>query len=628
MNTADNGSIESGKKTQLLELLAPAGNHDIGVAAIEHGADAVYVGAPRFSARAEAGVDIGSIARLVRRAHLFHAKVYVALNTILLDEEIPQALEIIRQVYEIGADGLIIQDVGLLEANLPPIPLIASTQMHNDTLEKILFLEQLGFKRVILARELSLAEIASIRKETRIELECFVHGALCVSYSGQCYMSHAVTGRSGNRGVCAQPCRFRYTLRDAENGDVLGPKYLLSLRDLNLLGSLPDLVAAGVTSFKIEGRYKEIDYVKNVTAAYSQALDSFIESNPSYRRAASGRCEVKFIPDPERTFNRGFTSYFIMGRTQKIGSPNTPKSIGKETGSVIKVGRGWFQADCNGLNNGDGLCFFAGDGELLGFRVERVEGPKIYASETKGLKKGTRLYRNHDIAFSRLLNAESSRRRIRVRMECRRFGHAVALDVTDEDGITVRLIRKASFQEAKNVRMALNQMEKHLARAGNTPFEVLDVNIAPNMGFLPVSFLNGLRRDALGMLAGARLGSHPRETIERIPSSFPYPRRTLDYHANVANALARRFYQNHGAEVLEPAFELLPEKVGKEVMRTRYCLRYELDACPRYGLTKRQLKEPLRLCDGHHSYMLQFDCDSCRMSVIFLGKLRGSAGGC
>ena len=281
-----------------LELLAPAGNAEIGIAAIDHGADAVYIGAPKFSARADAGVSVADIARLIQHAHLYYARVYVALNTILTDRELPEALEIIREVFQLGADGLILQDVGLLELDLPPIPLIASTQMHNNTLEKVQFLEAVGFKRVILARELSLDEIAAIRQKTRMELESFVHGALCVSYSGQCYMSQAATGRSGNRGVCAQPCRSRYTLTDADGNVIRQDKFLLSLKDLNLMNAIPDLVAAGVTSFKIEGRYKGIDYVKNVTAAYRQAIDRFISKHSDYCRSSSGISDVHLFTGP------------------------------------------------------------------------------------------------------------------------------------------------------------------------------------------------------------------------------------------------------------------------------------------------------------------------------------------
>ena len=302
----------------------------------------------------------------------------MALNTILTDRELPEALEIIREVFQLGADGLILQDPGLLELDLPPIPLIASTQMHNDTLEKVQFLEAVGFKRVILARELSLEEIAAIRQKTRVELEFFVHGALCVSYSGQCYMSQAATGRSGNRGVCAQPCRSRYTLTDADGNVIRQRKFLLSLKDLNLMNAIPDLVAAGVTSFKIEGRYKGIDYVKNVTAAYRQAIDRFISGHPDYRRSSSGVSTFAFSPDPDRTFNRGYTQYFISGRREKVASIDTQKSIGQYVGVITGMGKDYFRMNRHDLQNGDGLCFFTKQNDLAGFRVDRVEKEKIY----------------------------------------------------------------------------------------------------------------------------------------------------------------------------------------------------------------------------------------------------------
>ncbi|MEN6638748.1 MAG: peptidase U32 family protein, partial [Smithella sp.] len=319
----------------LLELLSPAGDADIGIAAIDHGADAVYIGAPKFSARAAAGVGVADILRLIQHAHLYYAKVYVALNTILTDRELAESLDIIREIYELGADGLIIQDVGLLELDLPPIPLIASTQMHNSTAQKVRFLEAVGFQRVSLARELSLTEIADIRQNTsRIELEVFVHGALCVSYSGQCYMSQAVAGRSGNRGVCAQPCRSHYTLTDGDGNIILQNKFLLSLKDMNRMNAIPDLIAAGVTSFKIEGRYKGIEYVKNVTAAYRQAIDRFISGHPGYRKSSSGVSTFTFSPEPDRTFNRGYTQYFLSGGKEKVASPDTQKSIGQPVGEI------------------------------------------------------------------------------------------------------------------------------------------------------------------------------------------------------------------------------------------------------------------------------------------------------
>jgi 23S rRNA 5-hydroxycytidine C2501 synthase len=608
--------------TVSLELLAPAGNADIGIAAIDHGADAVYAGAPRFSARANAGVDAKEIARLIRHAHLYYAKVYVALNTLLADDEIPNALDIIRTVYNLGADGLIIQDPGLLEMDLPPIPLIASTQMHNDTPEKIRFLEGVGFKRAILARELSLEEIRAIRQGTRIELECFVYGALCVSYSGQCYMSHAVTGRSGNRGVCAQPCRSRYELSDGDGHAILSDKFLLSLKDLNRLHDIPDLIAAGVTSFKIEGRYKEIGYVKNVTAAYRRALDAFILNHPNYRRSSSGISETTFLPDPSKTFNRGFTGYFLPGGREKVASMDTQKSIGQAVGRVAALGRGCFKTDRTDLRNGDGLCFFTKEGRLAGFRVERAEGSKIFPNTLKDLAEGTPVYRNLDVAFRRALQKGSGHRRIRLEMHYIQNRDAVRLEARDEDGNRAEVMCPVPFEEPRDRSMIRQRIETQLSATGNSPFKIQEIHISGPIGFLPIHVLNDIRRRVLTELERVRLERYPGETSIFKPNDIPYPERRLDYHANVLNSYAERFYRRHGAEVMEPAFEILPEKKGREVMKTRYCIRYELDACLKAGPSGRRLKEPLRISDGRHQYLLKFDCEACRMSVIFLGKTR------
>jgi 23S rRNA 5-hydroxycytidine C2501 synthase len=605
---------------EALELLAPAGNADIGIAAIDHGADAVYIGAPRFGARADAGVPAKEIARLLRYAHLYYARVYVALNTILADNEIPEALDSIREVYDLGADGLIIQDPGLLELNLPPLPLIASTQMHNDTHEKIRFLENVGFKRVILARELSLEEIAAIRQKTGIELECFVHGALCVSYSGQCSMSQAVAGRSGNRGVCAQPCRSRYTLTDSGGNAVFSDKYALSLKDLNLMNDIPDLAAAGITSFKIEGRYKEIDYVKNVTAAYSQALDAFINSHPEYCRCSSGRSVPTFSPDAKKSFNRGFSRYFVSGGRQKVASMDTPKSIGQPVGKITSLGKGYFRTVCNDLQNGDGLCFFTKEKELSGFRVERIENSKIYPNTMKDLSEGVSLYRNHNIAFIHMLQKISSRRRIGVEMDFQHDGDTVHLTARDEDGNMAELTAHQPYERPQDPLKARGQIEKQISSTGNTPFAITKINISGRTGFFSISFLNSMRREILVELIRIRLEKYPRETIAVMPNTIPYPEKRLDFHANVFNEYARRFYQRHGAEVLEPAFESLSDIIGREVMKTRYCLRYEIDACLLSDRSRCSLKEPLRMSDGNHAYLLKFDCEACRMSLIFLGR--------
>jgi putative protease len=602
--------------TIALELLAPAGNARIGMAAIDHGADAVYIGAPRFGARAAAGNPLDEIAALVGHAHLFAAKVYVALNTILTDAELPEALELIRQIHAAGADGLIIQDVGLLESDLPPIPIIASTQMHNASPEKVKFLEQVGFRRVILARELSLAEIRAIRERTTIELECFVHGALCVCYSGQCYLSQAMAGRSGNRGVCAQPCRHRYTLTDGDRKPIVENKYLLSLKDLNLAGAIPDLVAAGITSFKIEGRYKDAGYVKNVTAAFRQEIDRFIAATPGYRRASSGRSDLAFTPDLSRTFNRGHTRHFLEGRGAKVGAIDTPKSLGKAIGTVTAVGHGFFRMQGERLRNGDGLCFFTSSGHLSGFRVERIEQERIYPHTLEGLGTGQPLYRNHDHEFLRTLEKASAKRRVGVFLRFRQSESEICLEVTDEDGHQARASIQAGYEAPQNPEAVRRQTESRLSALGNTIYRLEALSIQPEQpGFLPLSTLNRLRREALERLSRARLEYYRPEAAAMVPNSVPYPEKTLDYRANVLNRKAEQFYRRHGAIVAEPALESGTDPAGKRLMTTRYCLRHQLDACPKHLQQKICWKEPLSLTDGPHTYRLTFDCRCCQMHV-------------
>ena len=602
-----------------LELLSPAGNADIGMAAIDHGADAVYIGAPRFSARADASASFSDIARLIRYAHLYDAKAYVALNTILTDAELPEALEIIQEVFRLGADGLIIQDVGLLELNLPPIPLIASTQMHNDTVEKVRFLEAVGFKRVILARELSLHEIAAIRKKTKIELEAFVHGALCVCYSGRCSMSQAATGRSGNRGVCAQPCRSRYTLIDVCGRVIQKDKFLLSLKDLNRVTAIPGLVAAGVTSFKIEGRYKGIDYVKNVTAAYRQAIDDFIARHPDCQRSSSGSSTLSFSPDLSRTFNRGYTDYFLLGgRKERVASLHTQKSIGQPLGTITSIGTGFFRMDKGDLHNGDGLCYFTRQQELTGFRVNRVDGDKVYPNSMKGLETGAFLYRNHDAALTRALGRTSALRRIRVEMEFRQEEDSIRLAAMDEDGNRTEKTVPVQAEPSRDPLRARAQIEKQLTSTGNTAYGVTKLIIQPQQpGFLPVATLNGLRRDVLESLTRIRLDNYIRQTVPFAPNDTPYPEKRLDFRANVLNTQARRFYERHGVQSVEPALETHADALGKTVMTTRYCIRHQVDLCPRQNRRPKGFPaESLTMSDGNHTYRLEFDCRRCEMSVI------------
>ncbi|MGB5158216.1 peptidase U32 family protein [Desulfobacterium sp. N47] len=599
-----------------LELLSPAGNVKIGIAAIDHGADAVYIGAPSFSARAAAGNSIEDIAELIRYAHLFAAKVYVALNTIVTDQELPEALKLTRQVYDAGADGLIIQDAGLLELDLPPIPLIASTQMHNTTPEKVKFLEAVGFSRVILARELSLAEIKIIRNQTKVELEFFVHGALCVSYSGQCYMSQAIAKRSANRGVCAQPCRHRYTLSDEDGKKILENKHLLSLKDLSLTGLIPDLVKAGITSFKIEGRYKDAGYVKNITAAFSREIDRFILNNPQYCRAGSGKTSAGFEPDPDKTFNRGYTRHFLFGRIEKVGAIDTSKSLGKCVGKVTEMGKGFFRIDTDRIRNGDGLCFFTPSGVLSGFRVNRVDRDRIYPNTMEELKMGEQLYRNHDHEFLRMLEMSSSVRRVGISLWFQQSDTMIALEVTDEDGNQAKATIETLYQVARNPETAGNRIIGQLSSVGNTIYQLEELSVSPeHPGFLPLSIINRLRREALQLLDQIRVKRYQRKTAVFSPNTASYPETTLGFQANVLNQQAKRFYARHGTVVSEPALEAGGNPTGKRIMTTRYCIRHQLDACPRHTPKAISLKEPLRLTDNHRNYRLSFDCNLCVMHI-------------
>lgn len=610
--------------TTPLELLAPAGNAEIGKAAIEHGADAVYIGAPQFSARAQAGQTIAEVAELIEYAHLFHARVYVALNTILKEHEIPQALDIIQSVEAIGADGLIIQDMGLLELDLPPIPLIASTQVHNATPEKVKFLEEVGFQKVVLARELSIEEIAAVRAQTSVELEVFVHGALCVSYSGQCYMSQFSCGRSANRGVCSQPCRHSYTLKDGEGKTILSDKHLLSLKDMNRLTSIADLVAAGATSFKIEGRYKDIDYVKNITAAYRLALDRYISEHQNFHRASSGHCTFAFQPDTSRTFNRGYTSYYLKDDREQPASLNSPKSMGQFIGNVEGLGRDSFQIPHHDLQNGDGLCFLTPRETLAGCRVDRVVEGRIYPNNMQDIASGTAIFRNLDTAFSRALQQSSHCRTIPVAMEFCQEQKGILLKIKDEDGVAVEYWQDAAFEKARDPIKARTTIEKQLSRTGDTLYRVKSVTIHPQEpGFMPLSILNDFRRQALAMFSQARLEKHRRKSVLFRPNNVPYPETELDYHANVSNSFAEKFYARHGAQIRERAWELSVDPVaashlGKRVMTTRYCLRYQMGACLESSTAKGKnfFKPPLRIYDKGHSYRLEFQCRKCQMLVI------------
>jgi putative protease len=600
-----------------IELLAPAKNPDYGKTAVLHGADAVYIGAARFGARAGAANATAGIENLVRFAHLYRAKVYVAINTILYDNEMEDALRLIRQLYEAGVDALIIQDMGLLQCDLPPVPLFASTQTHNISLEKIRFLEKTGFKRVILARELSLDEIRNIRRHTAIDLECFVHGALCVSYSGQCYMSHALTGRSGNRGVCAQPCRSAYRLLDANRHTLVDNAYLLSLKDLNLSGYLLQLMQAGVTSFKIEGRLKDLNYVKNVTAFYRKRLDELMEHDGDFTQASSGKTTFHFTPNLKKTFHRGYSAYFIEGR-QKAASPETQKATGEQLGIVTQVHPEFFVITTQyAINKGDGLCWLHPQRGLEGVLVNNVQGNKVFPAKKVNVSEGMVIFRNNDSAFERQLAANSSDRRIAVSFELCEHRLGYRITVTDEDGNTAEYIAETDKIPAKDAENARAQIIKQLCKLGHTAFSMSAAALTLSSGyFIPAAVVNKMRREAIIRLETLRIDRYHASETKRTEQNVPFPKAPVDYRINVANRYAKAFYEKHGVTITENAFELQNEYSGKTLMISKHCIRYQYDACPHRQTVRKKWQKSLFLQDNRHIYRLEFDCKECVMKCI------------
>lgn len=603
----------------MYELLAPAKNLDCGLAAINCGADAVYIGAPQFGAREAAGNTIADIEALTQYAHRYWARVYVALNTLLKDEELPEALRIIRQVYEAGVDGLIIQDVGLLECELPPVPLIASTQMHNAAPERVAFLEQIGFQRAILARELTLKEIKAIHKAAPgIELECFVHGALCVSYSGQCYLSYALGGRSGNRGACAQPCRKSYELMSG-NRRIGGAKHYLSLSDLSLEHDLEALIDAGVTSFKIEGRLKDAMYVKNVVAQFRQRLDGILSKRQA-TKTSSGDARPDFVPDISKTFNRNFSRYFLHGRSGKIGSIRTPKMVGEKIGCVKAILRNGIRIETQAqLAAGDGICFFDSQGLLSGTNINDVQDDMIVVEKMAGLKVGLVLYRNHDHQFLSMLKRSRPERSISVTLTLRAVEGGCVLEAVDEDGNRAEVRLPITLQPADQPELALANLDKQLKKSGQTEFRVTNVHVHFSQPyFIQASRINALRRDVLERLREVREINRPLARRVMEPNDAPFPEQELSFEGNVLNKKAEAFYRRHGAERIEPAAESGLNLRGRKVMTTRYCLKEETDLCPKKNKPA-HVEEPLSLVDEEGNRLeLRFDCRKCQMEVYLI----------
>ena len=603
-----------------IELLSPAKDLECGVAAINHGADAVYIGAPQFSARVNAGNSLSDIEKLCHYAHLYHAHVHIALNTILTDEELELARQLVFRLYEAGADALIIQDVGLLQLDLPPIAIHASTQTDNRTVEKVRFWEECGLQRAILARELSLEEIREIRRQTSIELEAFVHGALCVSYSGQCYMSEACAGRSANRGACAQFCRLPYDLTDAQGKVIRKHSHLLSLKDMNRSSSIAELIDAGITSLKIEGRLKNIDYVKNITAHYRLLLDQLMGSDSRYTHASSGKVALAFTPNPTKTFNRGSTDYFLHGRTPTRVNPDTPKSIGEPVGMILSAKGNTLEINTSiPLHNGDGLGFIDTQGELCGFRVNKVENQKITTLEPlQNLKPGTLLYRNYDIEFDRRIQGESAVRRILTDILFTDTPDGFSLTFTDEDGCSVTRTFPSEKQSSRKGEAILESLKRSLSKLGETQFEARQVVIRTTEPyFIPNSVLNEWRRETATLLEEKRRECHVRPSRkghDHPDFKFPCPTGdTLTYLGNVLNTRAVQFYKQHGIRQVLPAFEKEPVK-DAVVMRCKHCIRYTLGYCSREG-KRLPFEEPLYLQNGTNKFRLDFDCVRCEMTV-------------
>lgn len=611
------------KVQRKIELLAPARNLECGIEAVNHGADAVYIGAPKFGARAAATNSMDDIGRLTDYAHLYGVRIYVTVNTILKDEELKETEAMIWELYRRGVDALIVQDMGLTQLNLPPIPLHASTQMDNRTAEKVRFLTEAGFRQVVLARELSLNEIATIHKACPdTPLEVFVHGALCVSYSGQCYASQACFGRSANRGECAQFCRLPFSLVDADGRVVVKDKHLLSLKDMNRLDMLEQLLDAGVTSLKIEGRLKDVAYVKNVTAAYRQRLDAILKRRQEYARASSGTCRFDFQPQPEKSFSRGFTHYFLEGRGEDITSFDTPKSLGEAMGTLKEQRGGWVSvAGVKPFHNGDGVCYLDEQGRLQGFRINRVEGNKLFpAGNVPRIRPRTPLFRNQDQEFERILARKSAERKIGIRMKLEENRFGFSLTAEDEDDTRVTLTFAHAKERARTPQ--IENLHTQLAKLGGTPYELTepaDIRLTEEW-FIPASVITEWRRQTVERLTAAHRMNYRRELAVWKPTHHAYPATTLTYLGNVMNGEARRFYLDHGVKAVAPAYEKQPAD-GAVLMFCRHCLRYSLGWCPVHQKGRSPYREPYSLAsaDGRR-FRLEFDCKNCQMKIYDCGK--------
>lgn len=583
--------LSSNKK---LELLSPAANVDIAKEAILHGADAVYIGASSHGARKAVSNSIDSIAEAVDFAHQYRAKIYVTVNTLVYENEILKVKALIEDLYRVGVDALIVQDMGILRMNIPPIALHASTQCDIRTPEKAVFLEKAGFSQLVLARELSLTQISDIVSSVDIPVESFIHGALCVSYSGRCHASCHLTGRSANRGECAQICRLPFTLRDRDGRIISRDKHLLSLKDLNNSHHLEDLIKVGVSSFKIEGRLKPMDYVKNVTAKYNRLLDDFIKVHPDYQRCSYGSSIIKFTPDLSKSFNRGFTSYLEDDNLR--GSIHTPKSLGEK----IK--------DFSILNNGDGISFFDNNNNYKGFLVNKIEKNKIVSPLGTVLSAGTEIFRTNDLKWNKTINKATATRKLRIKIKMDETG----VSANDEMGNFVKIPFGSKFEKSEKT----IDYGKEFAKLGNTIFtlDYFENSQDPPL-FIPLSKISSLRRELVESLAQSNLMTYPFEYRRREKKDFKYPFESLDYRDNVSNSLSFQFYKDHGVKQIEESMETSPGKKKDDLilMTSRYCILKQLGKCKKENGSK--LKEPLTISSGNYNLELEFDCRNCEMKI-------------
>ncbi|MEI8361652.1 MAG: U32 family peptidase [Betaproteobacteria bacterium] len=617
------------KTRRHLELLAPAKNADFGIEAINHGADAVYIGGPAFGARAKAPNTLEDIVRLVKHAHRYHAEVFVALNTIFHDNELEGARKLAHQLYDAEVDALIVQDMGLLQMDLPPIQLHASTQTDIRTVEKAVFLDQVGFSQMVLARELDLHTIQKIAASTESNLEFFVHGALCVAFSGQCFISHAHTGRSANRGECSQECRLPFTLEDSKGRIIGKDKHFLSMKDNDQSANLRALIGAGVSSFKIEGRYKDLPYVKNATAHYRQLLDEILHESPELAKSSSGISTYTFSPQPEKTFNRSATDYFVNGRQADIGAFDTPKFSGETLGLVSKVGKDFFEVESDvQLHNGDGVCFFDVHKELVGLRINTVDGKKLFPNEMPAdIRNNMQVYRNRDHAFMRLLEKDSAKRNIQLQMIFAETSDGFTLSVTDDAGFSATVNCVADKQVADNIAKSELSLRENLSKLGNTNFMANEIYLQTTKAwFVPASVVNNLRREAIAQLEQVRQKGYqrPQPKAAAVPPVI-FPEDTLTYLANVYNQKARHFYEKHGVKLIASAYEANKELGEVPLMITKHCLRFSHGMCPKeakgvIGVQGTVTAEPMTLINGNDRFTLKFDCKPCEMHVM--GSIR------